>query len=155
MTQASRSWAEYNLVMPLDEEEWRLLIRRAFRIPDLVSEEVSLEVIAQVSCTPRHGVHIHDISLRERIGLALIDATVGAGTAGELDRFLMGREEEVMGRSSGLLEVADRHICFLAEEVSGLTSAFPPGSAEPILERVRRFVLKHPFYPDPLSHLPE
>jgi hypothetical protein len=67
----------------------------------------------------------------------------------------MSREEEIVSRASGLLELADQHICFLAEEVSGLTSAFLPGSAEPILERVRRFVLKHPFYPDLLPHLPE
>jgi len=90
-----------------------------------------------------------------RRSCALIEVTVGAGTAGELDRFFMSREEEIVSRASGLLELADQHICFLAEEVSGLTSAFLPGSAEPILERVRRFVLKHPFYPDLLPHLPE
>ena len=142
--------------MPLHEEGWRLLIRQAFRIPDLVGDEVALEMISQVVYKPPRGVHSNaNISLRERVGLALIDATVGVGIAGELDRFLMSREEEIIGRPSGLLEAADQHICFLAEEVSGLTSEFPPGSAEPILERVRRFVLKHPFYPDLLPYLPE
>jgi hypothetical protein len=142
--------------MSLDEEDWRLLIRRAFRIPDLVADEVALEIISQVVYKPPRGVHSNaDIALRERVGLALIDATVGVGLAGELDRFLMSREEKITSRASGLLEVADRHICFLAEEVSGLTSEFPRGSAEPILERVRRFVLKHPFYPDLLPHISE
>lgn len=99
--------------MPFDEEEWRLPIRRAFRIPDLVGDEVAAEVIFQVAYEPRHGVHpIANISLRERVGLALIDTTVGAGLAGELERFLMSREEEVIGRSSGLLEVAGQHKSF-------------------------------------------
>jgi hypothetical protein len=134
--------------MPLDEEEWRLLIRRAFRIPDLVGDAVTLEIISQVVYESRSEVGSNDnISLREGVGLALIDATVGAGMAGELDRFLMSREEEIVSRASGLLEVADQHICFLAEEVSGLT--FTPGSAEPILEKV-----KHPFCPD-LLRIPE
>ena len=36
--------------------------------------------------------------------------------AGKLDRFLMGREEKITGRASGLFEVAHRHIRFLAKK---------------------------------------
>jgi hypothetical protein len=58
--------------MPFDEEEWLLLIRRAFRIPDLVGDEVALEIISQVAYKPPRGVHSNaNISLRERVGLAL------------------------------------------------------------------------------------
>ena len=57
--------------MSLDEEDWRLLIRRSFRIPDLVGDEVALKIISQVAYKPPHGVHsIADIPLREHVGLA-------------------------------------------------------------------------------------
>jgi hypothetical protein len=59
---------------------------------------------------------------------------------------------ELMNRLSGARDAADEHVCALAEEASGLKGSFFPGSAEPILDNVRRFVLAHPFYPDLLPH---
>jgi hypothetical protein len=40
-------------VVPLDEDGWRLLIRRAFGVPDIVRDDVAIEIISEAVYIPR------------------------------------------------------------------------------------------------------
>ena len=101
------------------DQDWNLLIRRSFGIPDLISEQVTNERLRQM-------LAVDDIRL-------LVDRVCEAGRAGELDRFLAGLD--------GLTpeETAKSIVQGMDQPMSKVTPAVR------ILEQMRHFVHRHPF----------
>jgi hypothetical protein len=101
------------------EQDWNLLIRRSFGIPDLISDQVTNERLRQV-------LAVDDVR-------QLVDSVCEAGRAGELDRFLA----QLDGLSPE--ETAKSIVLRMDQPMSKVAAATR------ILEQVRHFVHRHPF----------
>ena len=83
-----------------------------------------------------------DIEFEESVGLAILEETAKAGKRGDLDRFIMGREN----RGNGSSKVSDvDYIVTTKARKSGNAPSLPQGMAVPILEKVKEYVLANPF----------
>ena len=131
--------------MPLNKDQWRTLVRRALDIPDVIGVDVAVEIAADVAyqspvaATETRG---RDIEFEERVGLAILEETAKAGKRGDLDRFIMGRENR--GNGSSKVSDVDYIVTTKARE-SGNAPSLPQGMAVPILEKVKEYVLANPF----------
>jgi hypothetical protein len=135
--------------MPLDEQGWRTLIRRAFGIPDLIGAEVTDEFIADaVYSAPvaREETRGVDVEFEEEIGHAILDETVKAAAQGKLDRFITYRRDDGNHEPSSVVSV-DEAIINAVRVRTG--EHLPFGLAVPILTKLRDYVLAHPFEPEP------
>ncbi|MGP8058597.1 MAG: hypothetical protein ACLP9C_03045 [Acidimicrobiales bacterium] len=130
--------------MALNDYGWRELIRRALRIPDVIGDEVTMEIITDVVFSApvvREKARSADGVTEQRISRAVLDRTIEAAARGDLDRFIVGRDGA--GRSSVVdVRSVDAAITLAVRE-SG--ENVPPGLAEPLLMLIRDYVLTHPF----------
>ena len=127
--------------MPLDEAGWNWLVRRAAGVPDLIGDEVAMEIIGEVVFSHRsvkgeRPTNPHD-EIAERITQEILDTFCRMGREGELDSYLMDRPVDSLQR------LAERvvHEVRVATRIKGL----PKELAIPLLEKVKVHVLAHPF----------
>jgi hypothetical protein len=77
------------------EAEWRLLVRRAFGVPDLIGDEVALAIVADAIYNQQElvGMQRQLPVTKDVLAIAVWDAVVKAGVDGDLDAFLTDRPE--------------------------------------------------------------
>ena len=86
--------------MALNDYGWRELIRRALRIPDVIGDEVTMEIITDVVFSApvvREKARSADGVTEQRISRAVLDRTIEAAARGDLDRFIVGRDGSPVG----------------------------------------------------------
>ena len=114
--------------VPLDAEGWRILVRRALGIPDVVGDGVAVEVVTDLIYTApiaANEVRGRNVEFEEGVGNAILDAVVHAGELGQLDNRVLTYAREAAGAPQ-----------------------LPPGLALPLLLQVKAFVTSHPLYPN-------
>ena len=137
--------------VPLDAEGWRILVRRALGIPDVVGDGGAVEVVTDLIYTApiaANEVRGRNVEFEEGVGNAILDAVVHAGELGQLDRFIMSRPNS-SDNAYGEPDVGevDNRVLTYAREAAGAPQ-LPPGLALPLLLQVKAFVTSHPLYPN-------